>query len=135
MRVAIPIADGRISPVFDAARRVLLVDLEDGREVNRSDAILDESPVAARAGCLARLQPNVLICGAISRPLEELLLSAGIEVIGQTCGNVEEVLGAFVTGKLTDDAFIMPGCCRHRRRHRGGRCRTGAPSRKRGRGN
>jgi predicted Fe-Mo cluster-binding NifX family protein len=63
----------------------------------------------------------VLICGAISRPLEAMLLSAGVEVIPQTCGPVEEVLKAFMSGKLTEKAFLMPGCCGRRRRFHDGR--------------
>ena len=105
----------RISPVFDAARRLLLVDIEDGREVGRTEEVLEKSQLAPRASRIAELHTDVLICGAISQPLEAMLISAGVEVIPQTCGQVEEVLQAFVSGQLTGDAFVMPGCCGRRR--------------------
>lgn len=121
MRVAIPISDGRISPVFDVARRLVLVDIENEREVKRTEKVLEEPELATRARRVAELGADVLICGAISRPLEAMLLSAGVEVIPQTCGPVEDVIRAFASGQLTEQAFVIPGCCGHRRRFRGGR--------------
>ncbi|MBN1851245.1 MAG: NifB/NifX family molybdenum-iron cluster-binding protein [Pirellulales bacterium] len=116
MRAAIPICDGRISPVFDAARRLLLVDIENGREIWRTEQIMDEPEPTFRARRIVEFGANILICGAISRPLEATLVSAGVEVIPQTCGQVEEVLRAFMAGQLTEQAFLMPGSCGHRRR-------------------
>ena len=121
MRVAIPIFDGRISPVFDAARRLLLVDIQNGREVWRTEQIVEEPELGPRARRVAEFRADVLICGAISRPLEAMLSSAGVEVIPQTSGQAEDVLQAFISGQLTEEAFLMPGCCGRRRRFRGGR--------------
>jgi len=120
MRAAIPIAHGRISPVFDVASCLLLVDIEKEREVRRAEQILEEPELAARARRVAELGADVLICGAISQPLEAMLLSTGVEVIPQTCGPVEDVLRAFISGQLTEQAFVIPGCCGQRRRFRGG---------------
>jgi len=120
MRTAIPVSDGRISPVFDAARCLLLVDIEDHREVRRSERVVEEPELGARARRVAEFGVDVLICGAISRPLEAMLLSAGVEVVPQTCGQVEDVLQAFIAGQLTEQAFLMPGCCGRRRRCGGG---------------
>jgi predicted Fe-Mo cluster-binding NifX family protein len=115
MRVAIPISDGRISPVFDAARCLMLVDIESGREVRRIEQPVEEPELAPRARRVAELRADVLICGAISRPLEAMLLSAGVDVVPQACGQAEDVLRAFISGQLTEQAFVMPGCCGRRR--------------------
>jgi len=121
MRIAIPIADDRISPVFDVAQRLLVVETEGGSEQERAEVPIDQRALEARAQRVAEIGADVLICGAISRPLQWLLLSAGGEVVPQTCGHVEEVLRAFLAGQLVGDAFVMPGCCGRRRRFRGGR--------------
>jgi predicted Fe-Mo cluster-binding NifX family protein len=121
MRVAIPIFNGRISPVFDAARHLVLVDVENGRELGRTEKVVEEPEMAPRARRVAELGVDVLICGAVSRPLEAMLLSAGVEVVPQTCGQAEEVFRAFLSGQLTEQAFLVPGCCVRRRRFRGGR--------------
>jgi len=125
MRVAIPISNGRISPVFDAARRLLLVDVENRREIGRTEKVVEEPEMAPRARRVAELGVDVLICGAISRPLEAMLLSAGVEVVPQTCGQGEEVIRAFLSGQLTEQAFLIPGCCGRRRRSRAGRSGVG----------
>jgi predicted Fe-Mo cluster-binding NifX family protein len=121
MKFAIPHWLGRVSPVFDVAGRLLVVTL-DGPEAGRREevAITEENP-CARAALLVRLGVGVLICGAISRPLEMAVAAAGIEVLAQTCGDVEQVLAAYLDGRIVQDRFLMPGCCGRRRRGRHGR--------------
>ena len=125
MKVALPTWSGRISPVLDVAGQLLLVDAEQGTESERQDVAIEETDLSARAKRIADLRPDVLICGAVSRPLDAMLGSAGIRLIRHKCGSVEEVLQAFLAGSLTDSAFQMPGCCGQRggfgRRRRCGR--------------
>ena len=59
---------------------------------------------------------NVLVCGAISRPLASMVLSSGIDLIPWIAGDVEEIMKALIEGKISDPKFLMPGCCRGRRR-------------------
>jgi predicted Fe-Mo cluster-binding NifX family protein len=130
MNVGMPIWDGRISPVLDVAGRLLLVSTEDSAEVARREANLEQAPLAARVKRIRELGVDVLICGALSWPLEAMLVSAGVRVIPQMCGSVEDVLRAFLSGQLTDEAFRMPGCCGRRWRRRGGwRGNQGRPGR------
>ena len=124
MRVAIPTWCDRVSPVFDVARRLLLVDVAGRAEVSRTVASLEDTQLVLRAKCLADLGVNTLICWAISAQLQSMLTSIDVRVIPHACGPVEDVLRAFLAGRLGDDAFLMPGCCarrqRIRRRHRCG---------------
>jgi len=121
MRIAVPTSNDRVSPVFDVAGRLLLVDVEGDRETGREEVALEDQDIGPRARHVGELGVDVLICGAISRPLEMMLEDAGVEVIPHTCGNAEEVLRAYRAGGLSEAAFVMPGCCGHRRRFRGGR--------------
>ena len=98
--------------MFDAASRLILVDIEEGREVYRSEQALEEEELGRRARRVAELGVDLLICGAISRPLETMLSSAGVEVISQICGPVEEVITAFRMGKLSEETYVMPGATR-----------------------
>jgi predicted Fe-Mo cluster-binding NifX family protein len=117
MKIAIPTWDGNISPVFDVARHLLVVNIKGGFEISRQNEAIPEMEVAHRARHIAGLGVDVLICGAISWPLERMLVSEGMRLIPQTCGSVEDVLRAFLSGQLTGQAFLMPGCCgRHQRR-------------------
>jgi predicted Fe-Mo cluster-binding NifX family protein len=126
MKVAVPTWGERVSPVFDVAQRLLVVDIEESVEVARREEAIPETGLMRRATRVADLGVEVLICGAISMPLEQMLLSAGIQVIPQMCGLVEAVLQAFVSGTLMEQQrFLMPGCCGRRRYGRGGGGRHG----------
>ena len=115
MRLAIPIWNGRISPVFDVAGVLLVIDVRDGVEVGQEKVHLEGSAPTARVAQLANLGVDVLICGAISRDLDDMISSAGVNVISQTRGEADRVLRAFISGQLTEQAFLMPGCDGHRR--------------------
>jgi predicted Fe-Mo cluster-binding NifX family protein len=121
MKVAIPHWQGRVSPVFDVAGNVLLVEVAKGREFGRQHVQLSTQDPQRRAQRLAQLGADVLICGAISWPLQMALSVVGVEVIAEVCGDVEQVLAAYVNGQLNEEAFLMPGCCGRRRQFRGGR--------------
>lgn len=134
MKVALPVWQGRVSPVFDVARTLVLVDVADGVEMARRSVELSAENPQARAGEVSGLGVDVLICGAISRPLEMALQGAGVRVIPQTCGDAEEVLSAFADGGFGEDVFLMPGCCGRRRRMQGRGGRGPGPGRARRRG-
>ena len=123
MHVLLPTDGERISPVLDAARCFVLVSgSADGAQTRKQVLIPDADPIA-KVRRIVELGAGVLICGAISWPLEALLTSSGMKVISNTCGPLDEVLAAHFSGALTEHAFLMPGCPgrRHRRRCRGGR--------------
>jgi predicted Fe-Mo cluster-binding NifX family protein len=121
MNVLLSTDGDRISPVLDAARSFLLVSVSaDGVQTRRPLLVAEVDPIA-KAKRIAEVGAGVLICGAISWPLEAMLASAGMRVISNTCGSLEEVVDAHFSGSLTEHAFLLPGCpgrqCRHRHRH------------------
>lgn len=119
MQVAIPVWQDRISPVFDTARTVLLLQIENGKEISRSVMHLLQGYPPLRVRRLRDQGVELLICGAISRPFAHLCAGAGIRVIPWIAGRLEDVLEAFLAGRLPDPSFLMPGCRRGRRRQRG----------------
>ena len=120
MNVAMPIWNGRVSPVFDTARRLLIVQFEDGAEVARAEKAIGQDPLPRRAATLAELNVDVLLCGAVTRPLSTMLSGAGVTVVPFVSGGIDEVLDAFIEGRLSDPRLCMPGCRNRRRRFRGG---------------
>ena len=132
LRIALSTWNGRISPVFDVAQKLLLVDVAGGREVARTVIEMNEQAFALRAAKVRELGANVLLCGAISRALAALVDSSGVKLVAFLAGEVEDVLGAYLAGKLPAPEFMMPGCpcpargrCR-RQAYRGGRGRRRA---------
>ncbi len=89
MRIAIPVWNDRVSPVFDVARSIRVADIADGAVAHLSNHELENDN---RAAMLAKIGVDLLICGAISIPLESTLCVAGVEVIPDTCGGAEEII-------------------------------------------
>ena len=111
VRIAVPVFDGRVSPVFDTARHILIVDIEDGSEVARTEHSLADLQPWQRARLLAEHEVSHLICGAISMPMMNLLVSHRITVTPNIAGYVDEVLRAYSSGVPFRPQFMMPGCC------------------------
>ena len=119
MRIAIPQWQGRVSPVFDVAGNLLLIDIENEQEIRREERPMSGTDAVARVGEFLSFGAGILICGAISAPMQARLVSGGVRVIGFTCGTVDDVLSAFLKGGLANRAFVMPGCHGWRRRQGG----------------
>jgi len=110
MKVAIPVYGDYVSNVFDFAHRLLVVDIEDGRETQRREVELESRLLPQRAGQLKTLGVDVLVCGAVSRLLANMVMQSGIEVLPFVTGRVDDILGAYMTGQLVRPEFSMPGC-------------------------
>jgi len=110
VKLAIPIYNSNISNVFDFAHRLLLVDIENGKEANRSEVALESQLLPQRAGQLKNLGVDVLVCGAISRALAYMISASGIQVLPYVTGSIDDVLQAYLTGQLVKPEFSMPGC-------------------------
>lgn len=123
MKAAFPVWNGRIAPVFDVARKALIVERGPGSVLREREEDLPAEPPAAKADRLRKLGVEVLVCGAISRPLQAVVESRGIHAIPFVAGDQGEIVRAWSEGKLTSAFFLMPGC-RGRGRLRG-RCRFG----------
>ena len=121
-KLALPVWRETISTVCDFSRRVLLIDVQGNREISRREMSLPDEPALQRAARLKRLGVQVLVCGAISRPLAWFVTQAGIRLVPFVSGQVDEVLAAYLCGRLEDPRFLLPGSpLAARRRWRRGR--------------
>ncbi len=117
MRIALTVWEDRISPVFDAATTLLIVDLVEEGLTDRHLATLPRRGSAQQAGILKQLGVSILICGAISEGHANNIAFSGIELIPFISGKTENILEAFASGEPIIPAFSMPGCggpCRRR---------------------
>ena len=135
MLTAIPIWQGRISPVLDVAQRFLLVEFNDEMETAPSAIHLEAGSPITRVQQFVDLGVKKIVCGALSKNMQLQFSSKGIAVTAGICGDVDAVLDAIRSGTLDSPELAMPGgCCRglesrggaglcgqHRRRTRGKR--------------
>lgn len=131
--IALPIHHGRLSPLLDTARRLLVLTCHDGRETSRREVSLSAQSAEALACSLAELHLDLLLCGAVSEALSQILHQHNIRVWPYLCGEIEAILHACCHGQLAREEFRMPGCHNHHGgagegkppRCRGGRARMG----------
>jgi predicted Fe-Mo cluster-binding NifX family protein len=93
--------------------------------VQQIELYLPPEPMS-RIQMLREHNVQVLICGAISGLQASIIRAAEIELIPFVAGETQEILAAYMQGKLVSERFAMPGCSgRHRRRRRRGRGNKG----------
>ena len=109
MTLVVPVWEGRISPVFDVARHLLLVEVEDGLESSREERDVCEHSPYGWVPMLAEMGVDSLICGAITNALSAALVRHGIQITPWIKGEVDHVLSAYFSGELSDPRFVMPG--------------------------
>jgi predicted Fe-Mo cluster-binding NifX family protein len=119
MKVAIPIRNGRISPVFDVATRIVVVEFKGGEPGERSEYSIVESGAEVRGALLQELQVSTLICGAISNGAARVVARCGVKLVPWVVGEIDDVLEAFGADSLDTDGFLMPGCRRGKGHGRG----------------
>jgi predicted Fe-Mo cluster-binding NifX family protein len=118
MKIAIPVWEDKVSPVFDTALRLLVVEIEGKKEASRFIYYIGEEDLTRKCQRIRILDLDILICGAVSQYFLHMLKASGLEVIQQISGLAEEVLDAYLNGNIYDTRFLMPGCKRFRYRHR-----------------
>ena len=114
MRIAVPIWNDKVSPVLDAATRLLIVDVEDKKETSRFEVHLNERDLLRRCFRIRDMEVDILICGAVSQPLLSMLTASDIDIITEIAGQTEDILTAYLKGGLFQPRFLMPGCKRNR---------------------
>ncbi|MFP4048917.1 MAG: NifB/NifX family molybdenum-iron cluster-binding protein [Desulfovermiculus sp.] len=117
-QVALTVWGSRISPVYEGASQIRLVQINDMQTARMSDMPLSPDPVH-RIGMFREHGVEVLICGAISGLQASIIRACEITLFPFVTGEVSEVLTAYMHGKLDSVQFTMPGCFgrqRHRRR-------------------
>jgi predicted Fe-Mo cluster-binding NifX family protein len=122
MRAAFAVWNDRIAPVFDVSGHLYLVEAEHGSTVHESREKMPCGEPAGKATRLSELKVEVLVCGAISRPLQVMVEAYGIKVIPFITGDLHEIVRAFLSGSIEDGLFAMPGCWRTGQRRFQGIC-------------
>ncbi len=118
MIIAIAVWGSRISPVFDVSKNIMFFDsIEEKSEEKKITA----ATLMERVLYLSELNVDVLICGAISHRLTDMIVNSKIRLIPFVSGEVENIYRQFLQGKIPSPEYTMPGCkCKFKRhRHRG----------------
>lgn len=108
-RIAIPVFKSRVSPVFDSCTRLLIIDLDKNREVDRNEIMFEGLSEMERLKSLKKADVGTVICGGISDSIYKMISGSKIFVICGIAGEVDQVLAAFCCNRLGEACFFMPG--------------------------
>jgi predicted Fe-Mo cluster-binding NifX family protein len=87
----------------------LVIQIEHHCELERSELHIETLSASERIATLKRAGVTMLVCAGISNVVHTMLESAGIRVTSGIIGQLEEVIAAFMSNRLDDPRFFMPG--------------------------
>jgi predicted Fe-Mo cluster-binding NifX family protein len=108
-KIGITILGKRIAPVFDVSGRLLILEIENKNVINRSIETIDAHNNYLKIDTIKKLGIETLICGAVSKRFLYKIEENGIYLISFICGNIEDVISRFLSGKPLNPDFAMPG--------------------------
>ncbi len=116
MKVAIMLYGTRVSPRFGYSQGVMVVEVSGHQEIRKKTLETDDYYPEQIPTVLGKEGVEVVISGGMNRHFQDLFRSQGIQVIWGIIGEADDVLAAFMTGRLIPGM----GCCPRRRRKRFG---------------
>lgn len=132
--VALTVWENRISPVFDVAHDLMIVNIDNGKVADKRYVSFDPDRISSLLTILEDRNVDCLICGAISEAPARMIVDSGIRLIPFITGNLNLVLGYFAKGESIVPGFLMPGCgcprrgiCGRQRRRAHGCANAGTP--------
>jgi predicted Fe-Mo cluster-binding NifX family protein len=109
LKVALTIWGNRISPVFDSANTLMIVDLENLKTSDRVYKGFDPHDLKQISTILKNYKIDILICGAITDDRSIFIEQNGIVLIPFIFGNIDKMLATLLNEKHRISDFIMPG--------------------------
>ena len=109
MKIAVTIWGNRVSPVFDAAKNLLMADIENQKVTNKQYLSFNPDSIDDFIRLLKKERIKTLICGAISNRPTKIIAENGIKLISFVSGDALELMEAL--GRRTDigKIYVMPG--------------------------
>jgi len=110
MKLAMPVWDDSVSTVLDFSDCLMIIDSKSGIVSDRSMADFAGNTIVEKVARLRELNIQVLLCGAVSRPMERMITASGVDIVPFLRGRVDDVLNAYFSGRLLEPGFMLPGC-------------------------
>jgi predicted Fe-Mo cluster-binding NifX family protein len=107
MKLVLAMFDDRISPRFDVAPKMSVYKIEGKKIVHNKDIYCEEWSEMERVQRLKDLRVDILVCGAITNNLCEILLNNGTRIIPWVNGNADDFLKKFFKSP-TKSKMIRP---------------------------
>ena len=110
IKIAFTVWGDRISPVFDCADTLLIVEITNKQVKNRHLESFNSAKPLFLIEKLIEQEVSLLICGAISEMPADLIENSSLKLIPFISGNVDKIIDRFRTGLSLGKTCLMPGC-------------------------
>lgn len=110
MRIAIAVSGRDTATTLDFAHELEVVQVKSAEIVKRTREQFNRADDSGRIRQLLSHGIDVLICGAVSRPIVAALENSRIHIFPLVSGPVDDILSAFMTDQLSDPKYLMAGC-------------------------
>lgn len=118
MSLALATYKDRIATLFESLDRFVIIESPLYDIENLHSILISNNSINELLQVLKKNNVKVLICGAISGCIRQMIETQGIQVIPWIKGNIKNVIHAYRTENLFSSAFTMPGCIRRGRHGR-----------------
>ena len=113
--VAVPVYKDRISPLLDVAKRFAVYEITEGEIKQKITIDINTESESHKVEKLSELGVSLIIGGAISGFISQMISEKGIRLISWVSGQVDEVIEAYLRRELTSCLMQKPFCKRRRR--------------------
>lgn len=100
MRIGVTYENGQVFQHFGHTEQFKLYDVENGEIKNTQVVDTNGQGHGALASFLTDADVDILLCGGIGGGAKTALSEAGIKLFGGVSGNADEVVNAFIDGKI-----------------------------------
>ncbi len=100
MKIAIPAFHSKVSPRFDTAQELVLLEVIDGAVMNRKRQPLHAYSAAGKIKTLLEQGVDTLICGGIDRLSRQQIGFNNIEVYSWVTGEIDDAVSCFLGNGL-----------------------------------
>ena len=107
MRLAVTRWGDKVSPLFESAAWLLVVEIDRDGICGRFEAGMRDLAPIARVRLLRGLHVDLLICGAIGRDTRNHLETAGLQVANDVCGRWDEAIKACLADDLSRFRIVV----------------------------
>ena len=132
MKVTLAVQNDAICPRLDCAQRLIVLDVRDSAEQSREVLDITDWPARGRAGRLAGLGVDTLVCGVLCRFDEAGFDASGVRLVPGVSGPIDAVVRAICSGTIEPRHDYWQEDCRQHVRQRPRATRTGRKPRRHG---
>jgi predicted Fe-Mo cluster-binding NifX family protein len=106
MKIAIPAFHSKVSPRFDTAQELVLLEVIDGTVINRERQPLQAYSAAGKIKKLLEEGVDTLICGGIDRLSRQQIGLNRIEVYSWVTGEINDAVSCFLRNGLNSGTIL-----------------------------